>query len=79
MLKFADDTAIQDFMSTSDDTYFTEKYNFVKWCKSNFLILNVRLTIDEKLNWCENSETLLSHFYNAVKKLNFLLIEILND
>ena len=113
MLKFADDTAIQGLMSTSDDSYFTEIDNFVKWCKSNFLILNVLktkeiiidfrimkdilppvlindqiveivnkykylgLTIDDKLNWRENSKTLLSrlnqrlYFLRRLRSFNF--------
>ena len=44
MLKFADDTAIQGLMSTSDDSYFMEIAKFVQWCKVNFLILNVLKT-----------------------------------
>ena len=41
-LKYADDTAIQGLISTSEQQYRDEVHSFVDWCDRHFLLLNVK-------------------------------------
>jgi hypothetical protein len=43
LIKYSDDTAILD-LSNSDSVYFQEVHRFIKWCKENYLDLNVAKT-----------------------------------
>lgn len=45
-MKFADDTAILSFLCKDVDSsvYQDEIYTFVKWCDTNYLILNIQKT-----------------------------------
>ena len=43
LIKYSDDSALVD-LSNSDTTYFSEVEKFSKWCKENYLDLNVKKT-----------------------------------
>ena len=41
-IKFVDDSAIRGLLCDSEDCYLEEVKCFVRWCKKNFLLLNVK-------------------------------------
>jgi hypothetical protein len=58
IVKYADDTVIIGLISTEDDnsSYVNEINNFVEWCDTNFLNLNVSKTKEMVINFSRTPE-----------------------
>ena len=66
IIKYSDDTALQD-LSNSDSVYFEEVHRFTKWCKDNFLDLNVKKTKEMIIDFRRNPSKISDLFIDDSK------------
>ena len=77
IIKFADDSVIQGFIRDSEDSYFDEILQFVRWCKDNHLLLNVKKTKEMIIDFRQNQTPLIplkieNEYVDVVKSYKYL-------